>query len=296
MFHRRVFFCFFTFIYLTMSAIAGEDMLGYIKGAETLPEKGIEFYQIFTLRNDKGAGKYNAYDIKTELEYGVSNSLSASVALIAQKINRSGLVVGGYLPEQKNSSLNLSGAEVELKYNIMSPAKDDFGLSTNFSIDHNWKDNHSGLAKKTTSFGLDLLMQKFYLEGELIWFGNIGTESTYADRGSLENPPEDFEWSTSPEVELELKFGTGLSYRFVPKWYIGAEVLYETEFETDVGQERWSYFAGPSIHYGSSNWWATLTWLPQISGGGEAYDGQDEDYHLIEKTKQEFKLKLGFNF
>lgn len=296
MFRCKVLFSFLTLIFSSSLVFAGEDLLGYIKGAETLPAKGIELYQIFTLRNDKGTGDYSAYDFKTELEYGVTNSLSASMALMGQKISRSGLVVDGYLPEQKNNSLNVSGVEAELKYNILSPAKDDFGLSTNFSLDHNWKDNHSGLAKKTTSFGVDLLMQKFFLEGELVWLGSIGTESTYADRGALIGPPDDFEWSTSPEVELELKFGTGISYRFISNWYLGAEALYETEFETEVGQERWSYFAGPSIHYGSSNWWATLTWLPQISGGGEAYEGQNEDYHLIEKTKQEFKAKIGFNF
>jgi len=40
-----------------------------------------------------------------------------------------------------------------------------------------------------------------------------------------------------------------------------------------------------------------LSYLPQISGGGEKYDGQtDENLHLIEKTKQEIRLKLGFNF
>jgi hypothetical protein len=296
MLHSKAFLCFFTLNLISLPALAGEDLLGYVKGAETLPAKGIELYQIFTLRNNKGVGSYNAYDIKTELEYGVTNRLSSSVALMAQKINRSGLVVDGYLPEQKNNSLNISGVEAEFKYNILSPAMDDFGLTTNFSLDHNWKDNHSGLAKKTTSFGVDLLLQKFFLEGELVWLGSIGTESTYADRGELIGPPADFEWSTSPEVELELKFGTGISYRFISNWYLGAEVLYETEFETEIGQERWSYFAGPSIHYGSSKWWATLTWLPQISGGGESYEGQDENYHLIEKTKQELKVKFGFNF
>ena len=98
-------------------------------------------------------------------------------------------------------------------------------------------------------------------------------------------------------MELELKVGTGLSYRFAPKWYVSAEALYETEFETEVGQERWSVFAGPSVHYGDQKWWATLTYLPQIRGGGEQYDGQrNADLHLIEKTKYEARLKVGFNF
>lgn len=197
---------------------------------------------------------------------------------------------------QKNSSFNLSGYELEIKHNFLSPSIEPIGLSVNYSLEHSWKDNHSGLSKKTTSFGVDLLLQKFFLEGELVWLGSLGTESTYADRGSLIDPPPTFEWSTSPEVELEIKLGSGLSYRFMPNWYVGAEALYETEFETEVGQERWSYFAGPSIHYGTQTWWATITWLSQIKGGGETYAGQDEDYHLIEKTKHEIKAKLGFNF
>jgi hypothetical protein len=98
-------------------------------------------------------------------------------------------------------------------------------------------------------------------------------------------------------MEVELKAGTGVSYRFAPNWYASLEALYETEFETDVGQERWSVFAGPSLHYGGQRWWATLTWLPQLRGGGEQYAGQaDTNLHLIEKTRQEARLKLGFNF
>ncbi|HZX27300.1 MAG TPA: DUF6662 family protein, partial [Telluria sp.] len=69
------------------------------------------------------------------------------------------------------------------------------------------------------------------------------------------------------------------------------------EFETEVGQERWSWFAGPTLHYGGKSWWATLTWFQQIRGGGEKFAGQDDnDLHLIEKTKQEVRVKFGFEF
>jgi len=281
---------------LNINAYAGEDLLGYLKGAETLPQHGLELYQILTLRNDKGQGSHNAYDYKTEVEYGVTNSLSTSISVMAQKVIRSGLVVNGYLPEQTDSGNYLSGLEFEVKYNFLSPAKDDFGLSGSMALVHNWKDKHSGVSKKTTSLEMNMIMQKYFLEGEAVWHGLLGTESTYADRSPLSNASPEFEWSTSPEVELELKAGTGLSYRFIPKWYLGGEVLYETEFETDVGQERWSYFAGPSLHYGSESWWTTLTWFKQLSGGGEEYKGQKSGYHLIEKTKNEVKLKVGFNF
>ena len=36
--------------------------------------------------------------------------------------------------------------------------------------------------------------------------------------------------------------------------------------------------------------------LDQISGGGEAYEGQPSGLHLIEKTEQEIRFKVGLNF
>ena len=99
-------------------------------------------------------------------------------------------------------------------------------------------------------------------------------------------------------MELEISFGTGLTYRFAPNWFLGAEILYEAEYETEVGQERWSVFAGPTLHYGAERWWATFTWFPQLSGGAESGydDGLPGNYQLVEKTKQEFRFKVGFNF
>ena len=74
-------------------------------------------------------------------------------------------------------------------------------------------------------------------------------------------------------------------------------MLYQIERETEVGIERWSVQAGPSLHYGGRHWWATLTWLPQLSGGGETFPEQDDTgLHLIEKTKQEGRLRVGYNF
>lgn len=98
-------------------------------------------------------------------------------------------------------------------------------------------------------------------------------------------------------MEIEFKLGAGASYRFASNWSVGAETLYETEFETGVGQKRWSLFAGPSIHHGSKHRWATLTWFAQLAGGEEQYINQTADNrHLIEKTQHELRFKLGYNF
>lgn len=278
-------------------AKADENLFGYVKGAETLPKGAYELYNFVTLRSGKGQGKYEAYDTTTEIEYGVTNSLSVSGAINTMSLDTNGLVIDGYLPGARKFTLHPSGIELEAKYNFLSPAKDGIGFATLFGIHYSWIDPHSGQDKDTLSAELEFLAQKYFMEGRMIWVANVGLESTFADRSALANLPPGFDWPTRPEMELEITVGTGLTYRFMPNWFFGVETQYQTEFETDVGQERWSLFLGPSLHYGSEKWWATLTWFPQIVGGREMYAGQQNtNLHLIEKTKREFRLKVGVNF
>jgi len=281
----------------TLPALADENLFGYVKGSETLPQGAWELYQFVTVRSDKGSGSYRATDYLTEVEYGMTNRLTVSGALKAMSIDTSGLTIDGYLPGDKDFGLKFSGLSAELKYNFLSPARDDFGLSGTVEFSHSVVDPHSGQDKNTTQLEVAVQAQKYFAEGQVVWVGNGALEATYAKRDAIANLPADFEWPTDPEMEIELKFGTGLSYRFAPGWYIGAEGQYETEFETEVGQERWSVFAGPTLHYADKAWWATLTWFKQLRGGGEMYEGQpDTSLHLIEKTQNEVRLKVGFNF
>lgn len=284
-------------VLLSQAVQADENLFGYVKGAETLPEGSLELYQWITVRDNKAEGDYQAINTKTEIEYGVTDRFSASGSFKMQSIDTSGLIIDGYLPKEEKYGLRASGIELGAKYNFLKPALDPVGLAMYFSLDYDWLDPHSGQDKNTLSAELELLAQKYFMEGRLIWVGNIGMETTYADRDELDNLPDGFEWPTDPEMEIELKTGTGLSYRFMDNWYVGAETLYETEFETEVGQERWSVFLGPSLHYANKQWWATLTWFEQVNGGGEEYEGQqDSNRHLIEKTEQEYRLKVGYNF
>jgi hypothetical protein len=277
-------------------ASADESVLGYIKGAETLPDGAKEFDQAITLREDKGTGRYTAWNTLGEIEFGVTDRFTLGGYLKMQSLDTDGLSIDGYLPGARKDGLRLSGVEVSAKYNWLSPAKDDFGLAGYSSLSYDWIDPHSGQDKDTLSAEFRLLGQKYYMEGQLVWLSNAGIEATYAKRAPIANLPVNFEWPTDPEMEIELFLGTGLTYRFAPKWFVGGEVLYETEFETEVGQERWSFFAGPSLHYANARFWSTLTWFPQLSGGGETYPGQPANLHLIEKTRNEFRLRFGIPF
>ena len=278
-------------------ALADENLFGYVRGAEVLPKGASEFYQWFTQRSNKGSGSYRALDTKTEFEYGVTDRFQVSAEVNGLAINTSGLLIDGYLPADKKSGLRVQSVELAVKYNFLSPAKDDFGLSGSTAIEYGVLDVHSGQKKKEYEIETQLQAQKYFMEGQLTWVGNIAVRAAYEKRAAIDNLPAGFDWPTGPEMEISTKLGTGLSYRFAPSWYLGAELLRESEYETEVGLERWSLFAGPTLHYGGDTWWASLTYFKQLRGGGERYAGQPEgQLHLIEKTKNEVRLKIGYNF
>jgi hypothetical protein len=283
-------------------ASADENLFGYVKGAETMPKGTFELDQQLTYRADKGVGSYHAWDSKTELEYGVTDKFEAAVYLKAQAIDTKGIVVNAYIPGDEQYGPRLSGVGTEFKYMFLSPAKDDFGLAGYLDLGYSWLDPHSGLDKDTYSVEAKLIGQKYFMEGQLVWAGNLGIEAVYAKRDALSasrqaSLPVDFDWPIDNEMEVELSVGTGLSYRFAPNWSLGAEALYESEYETTVGQERWSVFAGPNIHYGGEKFWATLTAFHQLKGYGNPNDAQlDNNLQLIERTKNEIRLKVGFDF
>ncbi|WP_426164309.1 DUF6662 family protein [Pseudoduganella sp. R-34] len=280
-----------------LPALADENLFGYVRGSEVLPKGSGEFYQWVTQRNNKGSGHYRAVDTKTEIEYGVTDRFQVSAEVNGLAVKSQGLLINGYLPKDIDSNLRLQGFEVAAKYNFLSPAKDDFGLSAYTSFEYGRLDVHSGQRKRELEFEAQLQAQKYFLEGQLTWVGNIGLRAAHEKRKAIADLPEDFEWPTDPEMEISTKIGTGLSYRFAPGWYAGVEALFENEYETEVGQERWSVFGGPSLHYGGKQWWATLTVFRQLRGGGERYDGQPaKQLHLIERTKNELRLKVGYNF
>lgn len=71
-------------------AQADENLLGYVRGAETIPGGGSELYFKLTQRDDKGQGDYTAYDAEIEYEYGVSDRFNVSGAVKALALDTDG--------------------------------------------------------------------------------------------------------------------------------------------------------------------------------------------------------------
>ena len=83
---------------LSLPVQADEHLFGYVRGAEPLPAGAQELYQWITMREDKGEGRYRAYNLATEYEYGWTHRFSTAAYLKAQAIDTRGLVIDGYLP------------------------------------------------------------------------------------------------------------------------------------------------------------------------------------------------------
>ena len=114
---------------LPSAAHADENLFGYNAGAETLPKGSGEVYVFNTLRSGKGQGSYNAVDTEIEGEYGVTDRITLSAAASFLTIKSNGLLIDGYLPAAIDKGPRFNGIEVKAKFNVLSPALDNFGLA-----------------------------------------------------------------------------------------------------------------------------------------------------------------------
>src|SRR5882672_9360389 len=59
-------------------AHADETPFGYIYTTESIPKGHWEYEQWNTVRTGKAAGSYTSFDLRNEMEYGVSDNFSAA--------------------------------------------------------------------------------------------------------------------------------------------------------------------------------------------------------------------------
>jgi hypothetical protein len=210
------------------------------------------------------------------------------------------------------------GFEISTKYNILSPYKDFMGLSVGFSFEHRDAYRLDGAEIDQDSFVPAIYLQKNFLDNTLVT----------AFKGKVE-----FERRKSPgvlEEEIALDLGAGIAYRFAPKWFVGFEGRYQSDFlnpqsaadagtpgfdaqgfedgydrsSFDLGDFRWGSqyqygtYIGPSIHYAEQNWWVTASVLFQVKGGGSEgrnpsiKGGKNYDEH----ERLHVGLTVGFEF
>ena len=283
----------------TGPALADETFLGNSYSAETLPAGRKEISQTLTRRWDKGTGTYTAYDFDTEFEYGVTDRFSTSVYLSGAHIKAKNAWPNDDQgqPAPYNNDLNqtrLSSIKGQAKYNFLSPYRDGIGLTGVLEIAYVGWYRKIDLAKtKQISIEPKLIVQKNFLNDQLITSYNLGVEfekRSFPESGDAEN-------------ELSITNTLGAAYRFAPNWYAGVEARHHADILNGVKNNNTTFF-GPSLHYGTKDWYVTISYLRQLRGNSP-YTGYTADpsaptansrYHLEEDTKNELRIKVAYEF
>jgi len=277
-------------------ARADEALFGYVYTTDPLPKGHWEYEQWNTLRTGKAQGYYTAFDLRNELEYGFTENFTAAFYLNSSYLNMKGV------PDPEDTtqllhdrgSFDVNGASLEMRYRVLNPYKHPICLSLYLEPEVSLRDKQEGTPDKTErAIEFKLIAQKNFFEDRLVLAANATLE------------PEWEREDGRPEKELATEYTAGASYRFARGWAAGLEVRNHREFPNqDFSREEHSaWFLGPNLHYGTKNWWATFTLLPQIAGhpralGLDANGGEvrDASRHLGQHEKLEARLRFGINF
>lgn len=247
-------------------ASADERKFTYSYEAKTLPKGVFEFEQWATLKMEKEAGDFNRLDLREEFEFGLTDRLT----------------MAAYLNLRYQATRNVPGRT----------DTHDFGFH---SISSEWKykvtDPSADLLGFLLYAELSAANDEYEIETKLVFSKQIGplvVAYNFVYEWELEeNPGASPEWrwahivQNTAGVSVELPL-TGLA--------IGAEARSEAHFERSLsGNNSSAYWVGPNVHYSTSGWWATMTFLRQINVHGLEFGESGF-------TKYELRIIFGINF
>ena len=264
---------------------ADENPFGYLYATDVLPKGKWEVEQWVTTRHGKESGTFFAADLRTEIEYGITDKLQGALYLNYNYFNLHN-AQGSSGPFANRNRFGVSGTSAEFKYQVLSPYKDSFGLAFYVEPGFGTIESKSGERHQEIELEGKILLEKHWLEDSLIGALNYTIEPEWEKSGG----------SSSFDLNLKMEWGAGLAYRIAPHWHVGLETRLQTEFAgADLNQSEFvTAFAGPSVHYASGRWWATLTVMPQVAGWPDAQG--TGGLHLHDHERLEVRLKIGFNF
>jgi len=251
---------------MTGAAFADEPLFGFLYTTDLLPQGGKEVEQWMTWRRQKNSGSFDQIEHRTEFEYGVTDRLQAALYL---NYNWTQAFHNGPFgvttpPEQfaefqpgPDDHFNKSrfvGVSGELIYRILSPYTDPIGLA--LYVEPTFGPNFRELETR-------IILQKNFFDDLLTLAFNF----TYAPEFRYLSDP--VSGGSSWQYETDVNFGFGASYRFMPNWSAGFEILNEREFNSLLftainGQSNSGYFLGPNLHYAGEKFFVTVSALWQM--------------------------------
>ena len=242
------------------SAKAGESLFGRAYTVETMPAGRFEIEQTTRWRSGRSFGTYQALDLRSEVEYGITDDLQAALYV------NTGYIYANGAPDDDDAlgatgfSRNrfyLQSLAAEFIYRILSPYSDGIGLALYMEPEVYVSDYHNGLRYSgTLATEYRLLLQKNFFDDTLVLVYNLVFEIEFIRFRGEETWKSELDWNN----EL------GASLRVAPGLYVGLEGRNHNEYGNFVTHEHSIFWVGPVAHYASQHIWATLSAFKQVYG------------------------------
>lgn len=261
--------------FCVLTATADERRFTYTYEPELLPKGGMEFEQWVTLRTQRTSGgevkqgNYNLWEIREELEYGVTDNYSVSLYL-----NTAAESYRDYSkdPPQDTSSFDFKGISMENRLMVLNPATHAVGLTLYF--EPRYSGDEAELEEKI------LLGQR---HGDWKWALNLSHATEWSDNLHT--------------VEGEVEVSVGVARDLNPHWSLGIEARDHNELPDYRMWENTALYVGPVLSYRQERWWAALTVMPQVFGANwNGNPGGDSQLELEAHERYNIRLLLGISF
>jgi hypothetical protein len=255
----------------TFSSSADERRFTYSYEPET-PAKGtLEFEQWVTIRSQRnkavGQDNYNRFDLREELEYGVTDRYALSVYLSTEAES-----FRDPLTDDNISEFKFGGISIENRYMVLNPAENPVGLTLYLE---------PGFSGEEAEIEQRIIIGQRH--GSWKWAFNVTHETEWEDNFD--------------ETEGVLEGSIGIAYDLNKHWSIGLEARNHVEIPEYESFEHSALFVGPVASYRQEKWWAALTVMPQVYGVHFGDENPDDSKNLVldDHERVNVRLLIGIN-
>jgi len=256
---------------LITSVHATERLFTYTYEPETMPRGALEFEQWITsrfIRNETvGQEHYMRWDLREELEYGVTDNYTISMYL-----NEKSEYFRNPATHKKTNEFKFESVSIENKLMVLDPAKNTVGLS--LYVEPSIGNGEFELEEKV------ILGQRFGHDKEWKWAFNAVHATEWEDSDS------------GTKTEGELEFDLGITRELGKHWNLGVELRNHNELPDYKTWEHTAFFVGPVVTYHRENWWATFTFLTQVYGHNRISPDPDGNANLVLDEHELFNARL----
>lgn len=249
-------FCLFVLFYNGIKADYKQFARSYT--AYTLPANSVEFEFWQTGRIDKGLGYYYRWQPRFEVEYGVSDRLTASMYFNFNEVKSTGNTFS-------SKPFSYSTTSFEFRYRLSNPNEYFVDPALYFEF----------------GYGGD----KIFYEPKLLFSKRINRVTTVANIISeIERFP------TKSETESKFELTAGVAYELNANLSLGLEFRNHHNFEKIYEKKlNQASFLGPTISFFSKNLYFVMNFMFQVSGSPDTKNGLE----LIGHEKYEIRSILG---